>query len=116
MSDRKDTANFDNALGELRAVRNLEAVASSIDTFLSGQIEKIEASLRKCQEAFTQHRLLQERIIEFENRKDAWDAAQKLESQRLFEIGEKLIEGWDQLEKERQELRFGQAGDKQAGD
>ena len=122
MSNQQEPANFDSSLVELRAVRNLEAIASSMETFLLAQIEKIESSLEKCDEAFTQHELLQQRFIEFENEKAAWDATQKLESQRLYEIGEKLIAGWEQLEKERFELHVGelspdpqQHGQEQAG-
>ena len=104
MSNRTDTSNLDNSLGELRVARHLEAIATSIETFLCSQVDKIDSSLTQCQEAFTQHRLLQERIIEFENQKAAWDESQRVETQRLFEIGEKLIAGWEQLEKERQDL------------
>ena len=116
MSNRTDTSNLDDSLGELRAVRNLAAIASSIETFLAGQIDKVESSLSRCQQAFTQHQLLQDRILEFENKKAAWDAAQKLETKRLFAVGEKLIAGWEQLEKERLELKQdNNAGDQPEG-
>lgn len=105
MSKSTDTTtNLDHALVELRAIRSLEAVSAGIEKFLNSQIDKIESALQHCQEAFTQHELLQQRIIEFENDKATWDATQKSETQRLFQIGEKLIAGWDQLEKERAEL------------
>ena len=105
MSQPTDVTNFYHALVELRAIRSLEAVSDGIENFLTSQIDKIESSLQQCQEASTQHKLLQQRIIEFENDKAAWDATQKTETARLFEIGEKLIAGWEQLEKERAELR-----------
>ena len=116
MSNRTDPSNLDDSLGELRAVRNLAAIASSIETFLAGQIDRVESSLRQCQEAFTQHQLLQDRILEFENKKAEWDATQKLETKRLYEVGEKLIAGWEQLEKERSELgQTDKAGDNSEG-
>jgi len=99
MSDVKDkAASVDLSLEEVRAIRSLEAIAASIESFLANQIDRIGFSLNYCQEAFTQHRLLQQRTLEFENEKSEFETMQKRERQRLFEICEKLIAGWEQLE------------------
>ncbi len=95
--------SLDRSLAELRTGRRLEQVAAGIETFLLSQITRIEASLEQCQASIGQNQIVQRVLADFEKQKIEWEEQRQLESKRLFEAGEKLIRGWEQLESDRQE-------------
>ena len=95
---------LDTSLGELRAVRKLERVASSIRTFLAGQIEKIDEAIKAIDEVNRQQQTFRQEWETFEQKKRDWKKTQSIESDRLYEAGQKLIQAWEQLEAQRVEL------------
>ena len=96
-----ELSNFESSLGELRVGRRLQQVTSSIGSFLDSQLAKLEKALVQCKNAELQNEVLQRIIAEFEQQKIDWEQTRVAEEKRLFAAGEKLIEGWKQLEQER---------------
>ena len=95
--------SLDRSLAELRTGRRLEQVAASIETFLLSQVARIEESLELCQTSVGQNQIVQRILADFEKQKVEWEEQRQSESRRLYEAGERLIRGWEQLETDRQE-------------
>ena len=95
-------ARFESELGELRLGRRLKKLTSSIESFLQIQLSRLNTAMRQCEKAEEQNELLRRMFADFENQKRDWQLKQLAEEQRLFEAGEKLMRGWEQLEIEKQ--------------
>lgn len=93
---------IDQSLTELRTGRRLEQVTTRIGSFLQSQIARIEESLAECEKSVNQNQIVQRIIADFEQQKADWESQRDAESKRLYEAGERLIAGWQQLEDERQ--------------
>ena len=93
---------LDRSLGELRSARRLEKLTASIESFLLSQIGRIQKSLQQCKEAVDQNQVVQRILADFDRQKEAWELERHTEIQRLFAASEKLVQGWKQLEDERQ--------------
>ena len=94
--------SFETELGELRIGRRLKKLTRSVESFLQIQLTKLETALRECEKAEEQNELLRRMMTEFEEQKREWETKRLAEEQRLFEAGEKLMRGWEQLEIEKQ--------------
>lgn len=102
-----DHASFESELGELRLGRRLKKLTSSVENFLQIQLSRLNTALRHCEKAEEQNELLRRMMAEFETQKREWQLKQLAEEQRLFEAGEKLMRGWEQLEIEKQKAGLG---------
>jgi hypothetical protein len=95
--------SLDQSLIQLQTGRRLEQVSASIESFLLSQVARIEEALGKCQLAVNQNQIVQRILADFEKQKLDWERQREAEADRLYQAGEKLIEGWRQLEAERRE-------------
>lgn len=98
------SSNGDQILGELRATRRLELVASGIERFLRGQFSRLEKALDECERAVEHDQVIQRMLIEFDQQKKEWELQCEEEASRLKLAYQKLMEGWRQLESERRSL------------
>ncbi len=95
--------SLDQSLIQLQTGRRLEQVSASIESFLLSQVARIEEALEKCQLAVNQNQIVQRILADFEKQKLDWERQREAEADRLYQAGEKLIEGWRQLETERRD-------------
>ena len=93
---------LDRSLVELRSGRRLEKITASIESFLLNQVARLNKSLDKCKQAVDQNEILQRIMADFERQKESWEKERQAEINRLIEAGDNLIQGWKQLEQERQ--------------
>ena len=96
-----DGSSLDRTLVEIRSSRRLEKIVASIEGFLSGQITRLDKSLDQIKLVADNDKILQRVLADFENEKKAWEDQRQAEMQRLQMAGDKLIDGWKQLESER---------------
>lgn len=99
-----DCSNTHEILGELRATRRLEQVASGIERFLRGQFSRLEKAITECERAAEHDQIVQRMLVEFDQQKKEWKHQCEEETARLKLAYEKLMEGWKQLEDERRNL------------
>lgn len=99
--EAKGGLDLDHTLTEIRSGRRLEKVVSCVENFLQSQISRLEKEMAKCEEAVDNDKIVQKILADFELEKQAWDAERQTETRRLKDAGEKLIQGWEQLENER---------------
>lgn len=97
-----ESASFETELGDLRLGRRLKKLTGSIESFLQIQLSRLNTAVLQCEQAEQQNELLRKMFADFENQKREWQLKQLAEEQRLFEAGEKLMRGWEQLEIEKQ--------------
>ena len=94
--------SLDRSLAELSSGRRLEKITASIEGFLLNQVARLNKSLDKCKQAVDQDKIVQRIMSDFERQKQEWEKERQVEIKRLVEAGDNLIQGWKQLEQERQ--------------
>jgi hypothetical protein len=95
---------LDRTLSEIRSGRRLEKLIASIQGFLNGQVARLEKALDECQAAVDNDRIMRTVLANFETEKKVWQERCDAEANRLKLVGEKLAEGWKELEDERRKL------------
>lgn len=100
ISNTRNSTSRDHLLTEIRSGRRLEKIASSIESFLNNQIERIEKALSACEAAAENDRVVQKIMADFELEKRTWEEEREAEVQRLKKAGEDLIVAWEKLETE----------------
>ena len=95
--------SLDQTLAEIRSGRRLGSIAGSIESFLNGQVARIELAIDQCNQAAENDRIVQRILADFEMEKKAWEENRQSEIQRLQASGEELIRGWEKLEEERRQ-------------
>lgn len=93
--------SVDQTLTEIRSGRRLESIVASIESFLDGQIGRLELAINECQKAVENDKIVQRILADFELEKQAWEENRQAEIVRLQASGAKLINGWEKLENER---------------
>ena len=94
-------------LNDLRLGRRLKSVTTSIESFLQNQLLKLETAMDQCAKVEQQNEMLKRMFAEFEKNKRDWEKHRLLEEQRLYEAGQKLVRGWEQLDVEKSKLGLG---------
>ncbi len=88
----------DRALVELKTTRNLQKAVSSIERFLLNQIDRIESAFKECQQIEERGRVIQQKWIELEEEKQAWERRREQEINQINEAKRKLAQGLRSLE------------------
>lgn len=99
---RKVRSALDQTLTEIRSGRRLERVVSSIESFLTSQVARLDKAIEECNAAVENDNIVKRILADFEKEKAAWDECRQREILRLQRAGEELIKGWEQLEIERE--------------
>ncbi len=102
--------SLDQTLIEIRSGRRLEKVVASIENFLNGQIDRLDKALDACQTAEKNDKVLQNVLAEFEAEKKLWEQQKDAELIRIKQAGDRLADGWKELERERRRLLDQQNG------
>ena len=101
VSNPSTTGSLDRTLNEIRSSRRLEKIVDSIESFLQSQVTRLEGALDECRQAEENDRIIQGLLADAESEREAWEKRRQMEILRLEQVGEKLAEGWKQLEDER---------------
>ena len=101
---RNDDSQLDRTLSEIRSGRRLEKLIASIQGFLNGQVARLDKALDECQAAVDNDRIMRTVLASFETEKKQWQQKCEAESKRLKAEGQKLAEGWKELEDQRRKL------------
>ena len=97
----QNTRSLDRSLTKSRSARRLESVVSSVESFLNGQVERLEQAIQQCNQAVDNDRIVQSIMADFELRKQEWESQRASELARLELAGNELAKAWEQLETER---------------
>ncbi len=100
----EQTQTLDQTLTEIRSGRRLESIVSSIESFLNGQVERLEKAVDDCNRSVENDKIVQRIKAEFELEKQEWEQQRQSEIIRLSTAGNELATGWEQLELERRKL------------
>jgi ABC-type transporter Mla MlaB component len=95
---RLDGELRDRAFIELKTTRNLQVAVSSIERFLLNQIDRIESAFKECQRIEEAGRVVQQKWIELEEEKQAWQKHCEQEISEINEAKRKLAQGLRKLE------------------
>lgn len=95
---------LDQMLSDIRSGRRLERIVDSIKHFLDIQVSNVEQVLKQCEAAVDNDRRLKKLFVDFEKEKHQWSQARQAEIERLSIAGDKLIQGWVDLEAERRQF------------
>jgi hypothetical protein len=96
--------SLDRTLTEIRSGRRLESIVASIESFLDGQIGRLELAINECNKAVENDKIVQRILANFELEQRAWEENRQAEIVRLQASGAKLINGWEKLENERRKF------------
>ena len=107
---RNDDSQLDRTLSEIRSGRRLEKLIASIQGFLNGQVARLDKALDECQAAVDNDRIMRTVLASFETEKKQWQEKCEAESKRLKAEGQKLAEGWKELEDQRRKLLDARSG------
>ena len=103
-ASRDEDSQLDQTLSEIRSGRRLEKLVASIQGFLNGQVARLDKALDECQAAVDNDRIMRTVLASFETEQKQWQEKCEAESKRLKAEGQKLAEGWKELEDERRRL------------
>lgn len=97
-SSSASDSSLSQTLDELRASRRLQKIVTSIESFFQIQLNRLQEVADECQRVAGKDASLQQMLAEFEEEKHQWKIACQQEVARLSVAGERLVEGWNELE------------------
>ncbi len=100
-SANQSTDFLDNTLNEIRSGRRLDKIVSSIESFLQSQVTRLDRALEECRRAADNDRIVQKLLADAQLERENWERKRQAEILRLEQAGERLAQGWKQLEDER---------------
>jgi DNA repair exonuclease SbcCD ATPase subunit len=86
------------------ALQRLRTVAAQIESFLTGQIQRIADAMRVYKQVRAEAEAVRERFAELESERQRWNSIRDAEAQRLQQASESLIHAWEQLDARQRQL------------
>lgn len=94
------------------AARRLRAVTVHIDSFLTGQLQRLSDAMRVYTQVKTEAETVRRLYADLEGERQQWQVQRDAELERLQQASENLIDSWEQLDaQQRQVLIDARRGD-----
>jgi len=90
------------------AARRLRAVTSHINSFLTGQLQRLSDAMHVFTQVKAEAETVRRLFAELENERQQWQAQRTAELDRLQQASESLVEAWERLDAQQRQLLIDQ--------